>query len=88
MCVLSHIQLFVTPWSVACKALLSMKFSRQEHWSGLPFPPPEDVPHPRIEPKSPAPLALAGRFPAINATWEALMRLVYDRGSVQNIMVC
>ena len=88
MCVLSHIQLFDTPWSVACKAPLSMKFSRQEYWSGLPLPPPGDVPDPRIEPKSPAPLTLAGRFPAISATWEALRRLVYDRGSSHNIMVC
>ena len=88
MCVLSHIQLFVTPWSVDCQAPLSMKFSRQEYWSGLPFPPPGDVPDPRIEPKSPAPLAFTGRFLATSAPWEALMRLVYDRGSVHNIMVC
>ena len=42
-CVLSHfspVQLFVTPWTVACQAPLSMGFSRQEHWSGLPSPPP------------------------------------------------
>ena len=42
-CVLSHfshVQLFVTPWTVACQALLSMGFSRQEYWSGLPSPPP------------------------------------------------
>ena len=43
MCVLSHIQLFKTPWSVACKAPLSMKFSRQEYWSWLPFPTPGDL---------------------------------------------
>ena len=43
VCVLeshSHVQLFVTPWTVACQAPLSMEFSRQEHWSGLPFPTP------------------------------------------------
>ena len=44
----------VTPWTVAHQAPLSMGFSRQEYWSGLPCPPPGDLPHPRIEPKSPA----------------------------------
>ena len=43
----------VTPWTVACKAPLSMGFSRQEYWSGLPFPSPEDLPNPGIEPESP-----------------------------------
>ena len=38
VCVLSRVQLFATPWSVACQAPLSMGFSRQEYWSGLPFP--------------------------------------------------
>ena len=41
---LSHIQLFVTPWTVACQASLSVDFSRQEYSSGLPFPPPKDPP--------------------------------------------
>ena len=50
----SHIQLFVTPWTVACQAPLSMGFSRQKYWSGLPFPPPGDLPDPVIEPASPA----------------------------------
>ena len=50
---LSRVQLFVTPWSVACQAP-SMGFSRQEYWSGLPFPSPEDLPDPGIEPGSPA----------------------------------
>ena len=51
---LSHVQLFATPWTVACQALLFMGFSRQEYWSGLPFPPPGDLPNPGIEPKPPA----------------------------------
>ena len=51
-CVLSHIQLIVTPWTLACQSPLSMRFSRQEHWSGLPFPPPGDLPDPGIEPAS------------------------------------
>ena len=44
----------VTTWTVACRAPLSMGFSRQEYWSGLPFPSPGDLPDPGIEPKSPA----------------------------------
>ena len=50
---LSHVQLFATPWTVACQAPLSMGFSRQEHWSRLPFPSPGDLPDPGIEPGSP-----------------------------------
>ena len=42
------------PWTVACRAPLSMRFSRQEYWSGLPFPSPGDLPNPRIKPWSPA----------------------------------
>ena len=51
---LSRVQLFATPWTVAYKAPLSMEFSRQEYWSGLPFPSPGDLPDSGIEPKSPA----------------------------------
>ena len=51
---LSHILLFATPWTVAHQAPLSMGFSRQESWSGLPCPPPGDLPDPGIEPESPA----------------------------------
>ena len=43
---------FATPWTIACKAPLSMGFSRQEYWSGLPFPSPGDLPNPGIEPGS------------------------------------
>ena len=50
---LSHIRLFVTPGPIAHQAPLSMTFSRQECWSGLPFPPPGDLPDPGIEPGSP-----------------------------------
>ena len=62
VCVLSHfsrVQLCVTPWTVARQASLSMEFSRQEYWSGLPFPSPGDLSDPGIKPASPA---LAGRF--------------------------
>ena len=44
----------MTPWAVACQALLSMGFFKEEYWSGLPFPPPGDFPNPGIEPVSPA----------------------------------
>ena len=50
----SRVQLFVTPWTVALQAPLSMGRSRQEHWSGLPFPSLGDLPDPGIEPESPA----------------------------------
>ena len=49
-----------------------MGFSRQENWSGLPFPPPGDLPDPRMEPMSPAPLALAGGFLYHRIAWEPL----------------
>ena len=51
---LSHVRLFVTPWTVAYQASPSMGFSRQEYWSGLPFPSPVDLPDPGIKPGSPA----------------------------------
>ena len=51
---LSHVRLFVTPWTTAHQAPLSMGFSRQEYWSGWPCPPPGDLPDPGIEPLSPA----------------------------------
>ena len=50
---LSHVQLFATPWTVAYQAPASMEFSRQEYWSGLPFPSPGDLPNPGIELRSP-----------------------------------
>ena len=51
---LSHVRLFVTPWTIAYQAPLSMGFSRQEYWSGLPFPSPGDLPNPGIKPRFPA----------------------------------
>ena len=72
MChVLSHIRLFVTLWTVARQAPGSMGFSRQEYWSGLPFPPPGDLPDPGIEPVSLASPSLSGRFFTTSTTWEA-----------------
>ena len=57
----------MTPWAVAHQAPLSIEFSRQEYWSGQPFPSPEDIPNPGIKPASPA---LAGRFFTVWATRE------------------
>ena len=54
MKLLSHVQLFATPCTVALQAPPSMGFSRQEYWSGLPFPSPGDLPNPGIKPRSPA----------------------------------
>ena len=51
---LSHVRVFGAQWTVAHPTPLSMGFSRQEYRSGLPFPSPEDLPNPRIEPRSPA----------------------------------
>ena len=52
----------MTLWTVTCQAPLSMGFPRQEYWSGLPFPPPGDLPDPEIEPESSATPALADGF--------------------------
>ena len=54
VCMLNCVQLFATPWIVAHQVPLSMEFFMQEYWSGLPFPPPGDLPDLGIEPASPA----------------------------------
>ena len=64
------VQLFVTPGTVARQAPLSVGFSRQEYCSGLPCPPPGDLPHPGIEPESLMSPALVGRFFTMSVTWE------------------
>ena len=53
MCMLSHVQLFATPWTIVLQAPLSMEFSSQEYWSGLPFLSPGDLPHAGTEPSFP-----------------------------------
>ena len=67
----SHVQLSVIPWTVAHQAPLSMGFSRQEYWSGLPCPLPGYLHDPGIEPTFPISPALAGRSFTTSATWEA-----------------
>ena len=59
---LSRVQLYVTPWTVACQAPLFMAFPRQEYWNGLPFPSPGDLPDPGMELQSPESPALPGGF--------------------------
>ena len=71
--ILSHfscVQLSATLWTVDRQASVSMGFSRQEYWSGLPFPSPGDLPHPGVEPVSLMSPALAGGFLTTSATWE------------------
>ena len=68
----SHVQLFVSLWTVAHQAPLSMGFSTQEYWSGLSFPPSGNLPDSGIEPVSLTSLALVGGFFITSTTWEAL----------------
>ena len=72
---LSCVQLFVTPWTVARQAPLSIEFSRQECWSRLLFLPPGDLPDTGIKPESLASPALAGGFFTTSATWEAQLAM-------------
>ena len=65
------VQLFATLWTIAHQAPLSMGFSRQEYWNGLPCPPPGDLPDLGIEPASLMSPALPGRFFTTSTTWEA-----------------
>ena len=68
----THVWLSATQWTVACQSHLSMGFSRQEYWSGLPCPPPGDLPDLGIETMSLMSPVLAGRFFTTSATCEAL----------------
>ena len=66
-----RVQLSTTPWTIAHQTPLSMEFSRQEYWNGLPFTTLGDLPDPGIEPSCSVSPALAGLFFTISATWEA-----------------
>ena len=75
VCMLSHFScapFFATLWTVARQALLFMGILQEECWSGLPCPPPGDLPDPRIEPESLTFPALAGCFFTNSAIWKAL----------------
>ena len=68
---------FVTPWTVACQAPLSVGFSRPEYWSGLPLPSPGDLPDPGFEPMSPVSPALqADSLPLEPSTGEAHRKII------------
>ena len=68
------------PWTVVRQVPLSMEFSRQEYWSGLPFPPPGDLSDPGIEPNASYVSCIGSRFFSIGTTWEALY--------IINVCVC
>ena len=67
----SRVQLFAALWTVAHQAPLSLGFSRQEYWSGLPFPPPGDLSNSGIEPASLLSPTMVDGFFTTRATWEA-----------------
>ena len=86
----SHVQLFATPWTVACQAPLSIGFSKQEYWSALPCPPPGYLPDPGIKPISPVSPALQadsllteppGKLPGWLTTSQRVLRLPHRRES-------
>ena len=72
-----HVWLLVTLWTVAHQVPVSMGFSRQEYLSGLPCPPPGDLPNLRIKPATPTSPALASVFSTTHATWEAPVILLF-----------
>ena len=75
----SRSQLCVTPWTAARQAPLSIEFSRQEYWSGLPFPTPGNLPDPGIKPASLVSIALTGGFFTIKPPGKPLpLRLPWD----------
>ena len=72
----SRVRISVTLWTVTHQAPLCMGFSKQQYWSGLPCPPPGDLPNPGIDESLTSP-ALAGRFLTTSATWEAPLISVF-----------
>ena len=83
---LCHVQLI--PWTVARQALLSMGFSRQEYWSGFPFPPPGDLSDSRIKPTSFKSPALSGGFFTTSAPWEAQWTSIQDGCFAVSFVIC
>ena len=76
----SRVGLCATPGTIARQAPLSMEFSRQEYWSGLPCPSPGDLPDPGIEPASLMSPALAGGFFTSSITWDTLGNMLVSSG--------
>ena len=92
---LSCVQLFGTPWTAAHQALLSIEFSRQEYWSGLPFPTPGNLPDPGIKNASLVSTALAGGFFTTEPPGKPLpLRLLGDKekmtkmGTIRKALIC
>ena len=77
----SHVRFCTTLWTGACQVCLSMGFSRQEYWSGLPCPPPGDLPDQGIKPGTLTSPALAGKLFPTGATWGAQTNPCYLRSS-------
>ena len=73
----SHVQLWIL-WAVACQGPLSTGFSRQEYWSGLPCPPPGDLPNPGIKPASPGSLALQVDFLPLSHQGSPIKGLLFE----------
>ena len=91
---LSHVRLFAASWTVACQTLLSMEFSRQEYWNGLPFPSLGDLPDPGIKPASLVSPAMAGGFlttaPPAKSPFSLTGGLIFLHGahSVLQLFIC
>ena len=79
---LNRVQIFAISWTVAHQAPLPMEFSRQEYWSGLPFPTPGDLPDPGIKPASLELPALVGGFFITSTTWKAQLYGKRDKKEV------
>ena len=75
---LNHVHLFVAPWAVAYQAPLTIKYSRQEYWSGVTFPLPGDLPNPGTELTTLPPVALADRFFITCSTWETYLKTLQN----------
>ena len=84
---LSRVRLFATPWTVARQAPLSMGFSRQEHWSGLPFPSPGDLPNSGIEPGSPS-KSTAHVLTVVNQTQKVNLRKFSQGKKYKSLDLC
>ena len=80
LCTLSLFQLLATPWTIILQAPVSMGFSRQEYWCGLPFPSPRDLPNQWLRPIYLTYPALAGGFLTTSVTWEVKLQLALGLG--------
>ena len=69
---LNHVRPFAASWTMASQAPLSLEFSKQDFWNGVPFSPPGNLPYPGVKPASLASPSLTGRFFTASTTWEAL----------------